>query len=97
MLFAAVLGYFMIYGRISDIYLSVITLVVTLIFEKTIRSTSGDRIRHRQRPPQRTERHSRRAVLQLPGTAGALSIDGVFYFPVGADARSSMSGSACCC
>ena len=39
--FAALLGYFMIYGRISDIYLSVITLVVTLIFEKTIRSTSG--------------------------------------------------------
>jgi branched-chain amino acid transport system permease protein len=37
-----VLGYFMIYGRISDVYLSVITLVVTLIFEKGIRSTSGD-------------------------------------------------------
>ena len=43
MLFAAILGYFMIYGRISDIYLSVITLVVTLIFEKGIRATSGDR------------------------------------------------------
>lgn len=42
MLFAAVLGYFMIYGRISEIYLSVITLVVTLIFEKGIRATSGD-------------------------------------------------------
>lgn len=41
MLFAAVLGYFIIYGRIGDIYLSVITLVVTLIFEKAIRSTSG--------------------------------------------------------
>jgi branched-chain amino acid transport system permease protein len=40
-IFAAMLGYFMIYGRISDIYLSVITLVVTLIFEKAIRSTSG--------------------------------------------------------
>lgn len=40
-LFAAALGYFIIYGRISDIYLSVITLVVTLIFEKLIRSTSG--------------------------------------------------------
>ncbi len=39
--FAAVLGYFMIYGRVSDIYLSVITLVVTLILEKGIRSTSG--------------------------------------------------------
>jgi ABC-type branched-subunit amino acid transport system permease subunit len=41
MLFAAVLGYFLIYGRVSDIYLSVITLVVTLILEKGIRSTSG--------------------------------------------------------
>lgn len=41
MLFAALLGYFMIYGRLSDIYLSVITLVVTLLFEKAIRATSG--------------------------------------------------------
>jgi branched-chain amino acid transport system permease protein len=40
--FAGVVGYFMIYGRISDIYLSVITLVVTLILEKGIRATSGD-------------------------------------------------------
>lgn len=39
--FAAALGYFMIYGRINDIYLSVITLVVTLIFEKSVRATSG--------------------------------------------------------
>jgi ABC-type branched-subunit amino acid transport system permease subunit len=42
MVFASVLGYFMIYGRISDIYFSVVTLVVTLILEKAIRSTSGD-------------------------------------------------------
>lgn len=41
-LFSAALGYFMFYGRISDIYLSVITLVVTLILEKAIRATSGD-------------------------------------------------------
>lgn len=41
MLFAAVFGYFMIYGRISDLYLSVITLVATLIFERGIKSTSG--------------------------------------------------------
>src|SRR6476660_8370961 len=34
MLFALLLGYFMIYGRISDIYFSVVTLVVTLILEK---------------------------------------------------------------
>jgi ABC-type branched-subunit amino acid transport system permease subunit len=32
----------MIYGRIGDVYLSVITLVVTLIFEKAVRATSGD-------------------------------------------------------
>ncbi|MDA0229221.1 MAG: branched-chain amino acid ABC transporter permease [Proteobacteria bacterium] len=42
MLFSAIVGYFMIYGRISDIYLSVITLVVTLILEKGIRATSGE-------------------------------------------------------
>jgi branched-chain amino acid transport system permease protein len=42
MLFAAIFGYFMIYGRISDIYLSVMTLVITLIFEKAIKSTSGE-------------------------------------------------------
>ncbi len=41
-LFAAFLGYFLIWGRISDIYFSVITLVVTLILEKAIRATSGD-------------------------------------------------------
>jgi len=39
---AAILGYFMIYGRISDIYFSVITLVFTLILEKGIRATSGE-------------------------------------------------------
>ena len=39
---AGILGYFMIYGRISEIYLSVITLVFTLILEKGIRATSGD-------------------------------------------------------
>ena len=41
MAFAAVLGYFMFYGRISDIYLAVITLTVSLIFYHLIVSTSG--------------------------------------------------------
>ena len=41
MLFAALLGYFMFYGRISDVYLGVITLTVTLILFKLINSTSG--------------------------------------------------------
>jgi branched-chain amino acid transport system permease protein len=40
--FALVLGYFIFYGRISDVYLGVITLTVTLILFNVINSTSGD-------------------------------------------------------
>ena len=77
MLFAAVLGYFMIYGLVSDIYLSVITLVVTLILEKGIRSTSGPEHRHRRRAPQWPERHPGRAVpAPAVGSATELFVDG---------------------
>lgn len=40
-LFAAALGYFMFYGRLSDVYLGVVTLVVTLILWKLINHTAG--------------------------------------------------------
>jgi branched-chain amino acid transport system permease protein len=40
-LFAAALGYFLFYGRISDVYLGAITLTVTLIFFNLASSTSG--------------------------------------------------------
>lgn len=43
MLFAAVLGYFMIYGRISNIYFTITTLVVTIVLEKAVRATSDER------------------------------------------------------
>ena len=39
--FAALLGYFIFYGRISDVYLGVITLTVTLILFNCINSTAG--------------------------------------------------------
>lgn len=42
MIFALILGYFVFYGRLSDIYFGVITLTVTLIFFKLANSTSGD-------------------------------------------------------
>ena len=42
---AALLGYFMFYGRLSDVYLGVITLSVTLIFFNLINSTAGDAYR----------------------------------------------------
>ena len=41
MIFAALLGYFMFYGRISDVYLGVITLTVTLILFNSVNSTAG--------------------------------------------------------
>ena len=41
MLFAALLGYFMFYGRISDAYVGVITLTVSVILFELMNSTSG--------------------------------------------------------
>jgi branched-chain amino acid transport system permease protein len=41
-LFAGLLGYFMFYGRISDTYLGVITLTVTVILFNVFNSTAGD-------------------------------------------------------
>jgi len=43
--FAALLGYFMFYGRISDVYLGVITLTMTLILFNSINSTAGPEFR----------------------------------------------------
>ncbi|HCK77056.1 MAG TPA: branched-chain amino acid ABC transporter permease, partial [Gammaproteobacteria bacterium] len=40
-LFAAAFGYFLFYGRLSDVYLGVMTLVATLILFKLISSTGG--------------------------------------------------------
>lgn len=41
-IFAALLGYFMIYGGVSDVYLGVITLTVSLILLNLVNSTAGD-------------------------------------------------------
>ncbi len=41
-LFAAILGYFMFFGRLNDVYVAVITLAVTLALYYFINSTSGD-------------------------------------------------------
>lgn len=39
--FAVVLGYFLFYGRISDVYLAVITLTVSLIFYHLVNTLAG--------------------------------------------------------
>lgn len=79
MIVGAALGYFMIYGRIGEIYLSVMTLVITLIFEKALRSTSGPeyvigavRLNGQNGIPNVPS-------LQLPFFDAPLGIDGVFY------------------
>ncbi len=41
-LLAAVVGYFMFYGRISDVYVSIITLALTLVLFAFAVSTGGD-------------------------------------------------------
>ena len=41
-LFSAALGYFVFYGRISEVYLGVLTLTVTLILFNVVNSTAGD-------------------------------------------------------
>lgn len=41
MLVAASLGYFMFYGRVSGVYVSIITLVSTLVFETFMAQTAG--------------------------------------------------------
>ena len=46
-LVAAVIGAMMFYGRISDVYMGVITLVVTLILFKFMNATAGDAYRIR--------------------------------------------------
>ena len=82
--FAALLGYFMFYGRISDVYLGVITLTVSLILFNSVNSTAGP------------EYHIGAArlggfngipaipPLNLPGDAEApLDLEGMFYLSTG--------------
>jgi branched-chain amino acid transport system permease protein len=45
MLLALVLGYFMFWGRVSDVYLGVITLAVSLIFYYLVGATAGSEYR----------------------------------------------------
>ena len=45
MLFSAMLGYFMFFGRISDAYVGVITLTVSVILFQLVNTTSGSQYR----------------------------------------------------
>ena len=62
--FAALLGYFMFYGRISDVYLGVITLTVTLILFNSHQFDRRTGIPHRLGAARRLQRHSRHPAAQ---------------------------------
>ena len=68
--FAALLGYFMFYGRISDVYLGVITLTVTLILFNSVNSTAGPEFHIGVGAARRLQRHSGNSVAECPRQQG---------------------------
>lgn len=79
-LFALIIGYFMIYGRISKIYFTVITLVITVGLEKAIRATSDERFTIGSVPLRGQNGISNVPDLQFPwDSSQTLFLDGVYY------------------
>ena len=78
--FAALLGYFMFYGRISDVYLGVITLTVTLILFNCINSTAGPEFRIGSARLGGFNGIPGIPPLNFPGNKGApIDLEGMFY------------------
>jgi ABC-type branched-subunit amino acid transport system permease subunit len=77
--FAALLGYFMFWGRISDVYLGVITLTVSLILFRLLNGTAGDAWKIGDAPLGGFNGIPQTPVINWPGRPGeALSPEGVF-------------------
>ena len=78
--FAALLGYFMFYGRISDVYLGVITLTVTLILFNAVNSTAGPEFHIGVARLGGFNGIPGIPPLNIPGNTGApLDLEGMFY------------------
>jgi len=85
---AALLGYFMFYGRVSDVYLAVITLTVSLIFYHVMVATSGGltggQIKIGSAALGGYNGIPGLPVVNLPGDPAAqLDFEGMYYFAVG--------------
>lgn len=79
-LFAALLGYFLFYARITDVYFGVITLTVTLILYKLMGTTSGSAYTIGNAAIGGYNGIPAIPPLNLPGVPSAiLSLDGLFY------------------
>lgn len=80
---AAALGYFMVFGRISDVYMGVITLTVALILFNFANSTAGDQWRIGAAPLGGFNGIPSTPPLNLPGDPGnPLSPEGIFALAV---------------
>ena len=83
--FAALLGYFMFYGRISDVYLGVITLTVTLILFNSVNSTAGPEFHIGAARLGGFNGIPGIPPLNLPFDRGAvIDLEGMFYLSTGA-------------
>jgi ABC-type branched-subunit amino acid transport system permease subunit len=74
--FAALLGYLMFYGRISDVYMGVITLTVTLILFKFVNSTAGPEFHIGVGAARRLQRHPGIPLAQLPFKDAQIDLEG---------------------
>lgn len=84
-LFAALLGYFMFYGRISDAYVGVITLTVSVILFNLVNSTAGDAYRIGAAPLGGFNGIPAVPPLNMPGDPGSpLDPAGLWYVAMGA-------------
>lgn len=79
-LFAAVLGYVIFYGRLSDVYMGVITLTVTLILFNLVNSTAGPEWKIGTAPLGGFNGIPGIPTLNMPGNPeDVLSPKGIFY------------------
>ncbi len=81
LLFAAALGAMMFYGRLSDVYLGVITLVVTLLVLPLHEFHGRARIRHRIGASRRLQRHPRVPDAQRSRRSVGLYLRGRLLLP----------------
>ncbi|GJD48569.1 hypothetical protein OPKNFCMD_1291 [Methylobacterium crusticola] len=84
MLFALLLGYFMFYGRISDAYIGVITLTVSVILFQLVNATSGRQYRIGDAELGGFNGIPAIPALNLPGDPGnPLDPEGIWYAAMG--------------
>jgi branched-chain amino acid transport system permease protein len=82
--FAALLGYFMFWGRISDVYLGVITLTVSLILYRFVNQTAGEQWNIGDAPLGGFNGIPATPILNWPGRPGdQLAPEDIFSLTVG--------------